>query len=31
MIFLMPLVGTAIGAATGALTGAPADFGINDD
>ena len=29
-IFLMPLVGVAIGAASGALGGALSDFGIND-
>ncbi|HET6389902.1 DUF1269 domain-containing protein [Hyphomicrobium sp.] len=31
LIFLMPLLGAAVGVASGALGGALADFGINDD
>jgi uncharacterized membrane protein len=30
-LFMMPLVGTALGAASGALSGKLTDFGINDD
>lgn len=31
LIFLMPLLGAAVGVASGALGGALADYGINDD